>query len=126
MNVISQVVSVLFGVGLLVWFVFEAEDHLPENVRPVVINSLFAAVIIGVFQFLYFRTQKHLFLSLRTVGIVPIVWGLVGARLKREYARKTGKSADPDAWVCRKCGEENHKVRKECVRYRSMRDSVAS
>ena len=72
-----------------------------------------------LFVLLYRVTFNLLFILLLITTIGLLIWTLIN----KYYMRTRRKPSTPDAWICRKCGNENSNLITECNKCKNKNPS---
>jgi hypothetical protein len=117
MNNILYALSSVAGIAILFLF-FHAifgGGVLSDEVEDFLVRMALSVLILTGIGFLYHWKRSPALLGLTPLALIPVLWLFFGKKIKRGYAKRFSRPSSPDLWVCRKCGEENHAIRTECV-----------
>ena len=76
---------------------------------------ILTAIPLGIYDITGIEIFGRFAIAIFAVGLFIAVREPLYDRVKRVYRKRKGSSPSGDEWVCKRCGEINKKIIKECI-----------
>ena len=120
--VVLSIVAIIYllvnGLGL--------RDVLPKTLNSILIKIsatiIITAIPLGVYDMIGIAYFGKIAVVVFAVGLSIALKDPIYDKVKREYRKKFGARTSENNWICKKCGEVNYKINKECARCGNISD----
>lgn len=101
-------------------------DLLPKALTNILVKVsvtiIFTAIPLGIYDLVGIDFFGKVAVAVFAIGIFFILKEIVYDKIKREYRKKFGSVTSDGEWICKKCGEANHKINRKCTACNSIRE----
>ena len=121
MHIIFSLVVVLAIIAIIYLLVngLGVSELLPKAVTNVLVKLsatiIITAIPLALYDLVGIACFGKIAVGVFAVGLFIALKNPIYGKVKREYRKKFGVPTSKDEWICKKCGEVNPKINKECA-----------
>jgi len=116
LSIIAIMYLLVNGLGL--------NEFLPKTLTRILVKIsvtiIITAIPLGVYDIVGVAYFGKIAIAVFVIGLFFTIKDLFYGKIKMEYRKKAGVPASEDEWICKKCGEANYKINKECIGCKSI------